>query len=664
MNFLSNLKLSHIIVTACLLPSAFAVVLVILLTNIFNQNIKEAKLAEDLIRLSQYLDAVAHAHAVERGLTAGFLGSGGSKGRDALLAQRKVADETGSVLKSLSVEDFQSIPEQYLRELLKPVISFLSNKPAVRQKVDRLDPKNGAFNYYSTLNRRALNSIQGLLSELGEPKLTQLLEVRLTLLWMKERIGQYRGALNGIFASGTASDKLKSEVSDYISDEQFWLANFQTYANATDKAMLNDLMNQPAWKEVDAITSRFSNNPENNGISGPSNWFNLATQRITQVKQLADHISAEIHDTATTITRNKFWSRNLLLVLTTATLIPLVLLLRLFIKLTRNKVQNIHQVLQAVSEQRDLSVRVNSQSTDEFGDIIDALNNHLDHLTFSFRMLLDKSVESRSSMDEMMSFSQRALQENQDQFSRIDQVASAVHEMSQTSGVISEDMQVAARETDEIKTQSTQGGERMQVILGSIQSLHNGVEEGHSAVQRVTSHTEEISSILLTIESIAEQTNLLALNAAIEAARAGEQGRGFAVVADEVRNLAQRTQGSTEEIRSMIESLVDSGRSALTSMQKCSEVASDTEAKVSENVKMVSALFNSIDTLNQTIERVATASEQQSQVADDVNGNIQIINEQSRNVLDAVTTTVNSSTEANRRFSEVVGEIQQYRTQQ
>ncbi|AJQ92581.1 methyl-accepting chemotaxis protein [Gynuella sunshinyii] len=663
MNFLSNLKLSHIIAAACLLPSAFAVVLVMLLTNIFNQNIKEAELAEDLVKLSEYLDAVAHAHAVERGLTAGFLGSGGSKGRDALLAQRKVADETGNALKSLSAEDFQRLPAQYLRKLQEPIISFLSGKAAIRQKVDRLDPNNGAFNYYSTLNRRALNSIQGLLSELGEPDITQLLEARLSLLWMKERIGQYRGALNGIFASGIANDKLKSEVSGYISDEQFWLANFQTYANATDKAMLNDIMAQPTWKEVDSITSRFSNNPENNGISGPSNWFNLATQRITQVKQLADNISAEVHNTATSITRNKFWSRNVLLALTAATLFPLLLLLRLFIKLTRRKVQNIHQVLQAVSEQRDLSERVNFRSSDEFGDIIDALNNHLDHLTSSFSMLLDKAIESRSSMDEMMSFSQRALQENQDQFSRIDQVASAVHEMSQTSGVISEDMQLAAQETDEIKTQSTQGGERMQIILNSIQSLHKGVEEGHSAIQKVTSHTEEISSILLTIESIAEQTNLLALNAAIEAARAGEQGRGFAVVADEVRNLAQRTQGSTEEIRSMIESLVSSGQSALTSMQNCSEVASDTEAKVFENVKMVRTLFSSIDTLNQTIERVATASEQQSQVADDINNNIQIINEQSRNVLDAVTTTVNSSTEANRRFSEVVGEIQRYRTQ-
>ena len=217
-------------------------------------------------------------------------------------------------------------------------------------------------------------------------------------------------------------------------------------------------------------------------------------------------------------------------------------------------------------------------------------------------------------MQSLFGRAQSALAETKDQFSRTDQIAAAVEEMSLTSNTISSDMVSLARETEQIQEQGNQGRNRMDNILGSISGLSREVDGGFAAVQQVTDQTEQISSILQTIESIAEQTNLLALNAAIEAARAGEQGRGFAVVADEVRSLAQRTQDSTEEIRTMIESLVRSGQSALTSMDRCSKMATDTSGVVNQNVDMMRSLFASIDTINQTIERVATASEEQSQV--------------------------------------------------
>ena len=222
-------------------------------------------------------------------------------------------------------------------------------------------------------------------------------------------------------------------------------------------------------------------------------------------------------------------------------------------------------------------------------------------------------------------------------------------------------MQSSAQATESIRAQSTQASERMQSILHSIANLSSEVEGGHKAVQSVTTNTEQISSILQTIESIAEQTNLLALNAAIEAARAGEQGRGFAVVADEVRTLAQRTQNSTEEIRSMIEALVGSGKSALKSMDQCANMATDTSGVVRDNVTMMQGLFDDIEQLAQTIERVATASEEQSQVSEEINRNIQNVSERSERILDLVNKTDEGSEQAKQRFDSVLKEISSYK---
>jgi len=275
--------------------------------------------------------------------------------------------------------------------------------------------------------------------------------------------------------------------------------------------------------------------------------------------------------------------------------------------------------------------------------------------------MVDMATESKDSMNVLSGYSKNALQETKDQFHQTDLMASAVEQMSLTSNTISQDMLASAEATENIREQSTQGSARMQTILHSIDSLSSEVEGGYKAVQSVTGHTEQISSILQTIESIAEQTNLLALNAAIEAARAGEQGRGFAVVADEVRTLAQRTQNSTEEIRSMIEALVGSGKSALQSMEKCAGMATQTSSKVNENVTMMQGLFDAIEQLTQTIERVATASEEQSQVSEEINRNIQNVSERSEKILDMVNKTDEGSVQAKQRFENVLKEISSYK---
>ena len=661
MSLFSNLKVSQSVAIVGILPSLFAIIIVGFLVKDLNERVHEGRIAEDMVKLSSVLDGVAHNFAVERGLSAGFLGSKGNNGRDALLAQRKIADNAEAALKNLESRSFEVLTVERLERLRAPILAMLKDKNQVRQKVDALAADNGAFDFYSEVNRQALNSIQRVILDISNRDIAKALEARLSLLWMKERAGQYRGALNGVYAAQTTTLKRQSQIAAFIEDESHQLEHFMVTASDKEEALLNTAMRNDNWKAVTQATDAFLATKEVSSVNGPADWFGLATAKIGLIKGVADKISSEINNLSATLTSRSELYRNGLIVGFIVLITPVIFLAFSLTRSLSKRVERISQALSNVSSERNLVGRIENTSKDELGEIIQYLNMHLDHLSESFHLMVDMASVSKESMNVLSGYSRSALQETKDQFNQTDLMASAVEEMSLTSNTISQDMLSSADATESIREQSTQGSARMQTILQSIANLSSEVNGGYKAVQSVTSHTEQISSILQTIESIAEQTNLLALNAAIEAARAGEQGRGFAVVADEVRTLAQRTQNSTEEIRSMIEALVGSGKSALQSMDQCASMATQTSDIVSENVTMMQGLFDAIEQLAQTIERVATASEEQSQVSEEINKNIQNVSERSERILDMVNKTDEGSVQAGERFESVLKEISSYK---
>lgn len=661
MALFSNLKVSHSVAIVGILPSLFAIIIVTFLVMDLNERVDEGGLAEDMVKLSTILDGVAHNYAVERGLSAGFLGSKGSSGAEALLAQRKVADSAEEALRNIGEDAFEEMSLDRLNRLRSPVLNMLKDKNQVRQKVDALAADNGAFDFYSEVNRQALNSIERVILDVSNRDIAKALEARLGLLWMKERVGQYRGALNGVYAAKTTTLKRQSQIAAFIVDEGHQLEHFMVTASDKEQALLDAAMKNPKWQAVDQATKNFLSLQDVSTVNGPVDWFALATAKIGLIKGVADKVSTEIKALSDNMTAQSKLYRNGLVIGFIILITPVILLAFSLTRSLSKRVEEISRALSNVSSERNLVGRIENTSKDELGEIIQYLNVHLDHLSESFHLMVDMASESKESMNVLSGYSKTALQETKDQFNQTDLMASAVEEMSLTSNTISQDMQSSAEATESIRQQSTKGSDRMQTILQSIANLSSEVEGGHKAVQSVTGHTEEISSILQTIESIAEQTNLLALNAAIEAARAGEQGRGFAVVADEVRTLAQRTQNSTEEIRSMIEALVGSGKSALQSMGQCASMATETSNVVTENVTMMQGLFEAIEHLAQTIERVATASEEQSQVSEEINKNIQNVSERSERILDMVNKTDEGAVQAGERFESVLKEISSYK---
>ncbi len=249
---------------------------------------------------------------------------------------------------------------------------------------------------------------------------------------------------------------------------------------------------------------------------------------------------------------------------------------------------------------------------------------------------LNKSVYTLSaSAEEMAHVTDQSNQAMMQQRAETEQVATAMNEMSATVREVAQHAQLAADSAGQANEEVNTGQGVVNDSIRAIASLVQKVERASDVILNLENDSVEIGSVLDVISSIAEQTNLLALNAAIEAARAGEQGRGFAVVADEVRVLAQRTQASTEEIQDMIERVQSGAREAVEAMHQSrsqADVTRDTAARAGEVLNSITASVNNINDMNTLI---ASAAEEQNSVAEEINRNVVNISQASEHSAEA-----------------------------
>ena len=289
------------------------------------------------------------------------------------------------------------------------------------------------------------------------------------------------------------------------------------------------------------------------------------------------------------------------------------------------KIRSAVQVAEVISS-GDLTQDVEVGGKDEMGRLLQALSTMRNNLYNMITQMNDSSSQLAAASEELAAVSEETSLNINSQQSETEQAATAINEMTATIQEVAKNAANTSETATSANESTIEGQNIVKQTVSSISQLANDIESASGVINQLESHSENIGGVLDVIKNIAEQTNLLALNAAIEAARAGEQGRGFAVVADEVRTLASRTQESTQEIETMIEKLQKGSQDAVQAMDDSQSQAAVSVEQANNAGTALQKITNSVSLISDMNTQIATAAEEQSSVAEEINKNIISVN--------------------------------------
>jgi len=598
--------------------------------NTVSYNIKttqETSTITSLTKLSIIYSELVHELQKERGMTAGFIGSKGLKFTTKLIEQRKNTDlklQKRNIYLANNVLALNT-----LEQLNSKINRALQQIQLIRQQVDKQTITiSNALKYYTQLNAQLL-SIAPLNAKISsDSTITKETIAYYNFLQGKERAGIERAVLSNTFASDQFAPGMMIKFISLVTEQGTYFDNFTRFANQENTIFFRSALNSPAVREV--IKLRAIAESKTSGFAVDAEyWFAQSTNRIGQLKKIETELGKSL--LSLSIAKENASSTLMWLnILATSVLTFLAFMVSyIIIRELNSRVEELTFVMAQVRDNNDLTSQATLLGNSELGKISAALNSTLKKFATAMNEISTSSITLASAAEETSHTCQENSKSLDEQQNGIALIATAIEELSSTVTEVASNTQDTANSAQDADEKTQNGLEVVKKSYHSIETLAREIDGLAVKITNFHASSNNIAKVVDVIKSVAEQTNLLALNAAIEAARAGEQGRGFAVVADEVRTLAQRTQKSTTEIETFINSLQNDANAAFNIIEISQAQAVDA-VNDSKNVEtMLKEISSSVSNIFVRTEQIAAAIEEQAVVTQDVAKNVVNIEAQS-----------------------------------